>query len=203
MRHLLHLNASPRGAASSSFQAGQEAVAHLLRREPSLRIAERQLGVTPLPHIDAAWSAASLMPETARGDHERRILALSEELIGELEAAQMVFISTPMHNYTVPATLKTWIDYVVRPNRTFQSTPDGKLGLLKDRPVRIIVSSGGALEPPSRWQVDFITPYLSHIFNTLGVRDVEVIRLDNMNRGPEAVAASRTRFDRWLAGFRF
>lgn len=203
MRNLLHINASPRGAASSSFLAGQEAVAHLLGQEPSLRIRERRLGVAPLPHIDAVWSAASLMPETARGDHEQRILALSEELIGELEAADMVLISTPMHNYTVPATLKTWVDYVVRPNRTFQSTPDGKLGLLKNRPVRIIVSSGGALEPPSTWQVDFITPYLSHIFNTLGVRDVEVIRLDNMNRGTDAVAASRMRFARWLADFRF
>lgn len=203
MRKLLHVNASPRGAASSSYLAGQETVAHLLRREPSLQIFERRLGMAPLPHLDAAWNAASLMPAAARGDQEHSILALSEELIGELEAANMVLISTPMHNFTLPATLKTWVDYVVRPNRTFHCTPDGKIGLLKNRPVRIIVSSGGALEPPASWQPDFITPYLRHIFGTLGVRDVEVIRLDNMNRGPDAVATSRARFEHWLADFRF
>lgn len=203
MPTLLHLNASPRGAASSSYSAGLATIAHIQRGTQALHIIERQLGMAPLPHIDAAWTAASLMPETERGEPEQNILALSEQLIGELETADMVLISTPMHNYTVPATLKTWIDYVVRPNRTFRPSPEGKIGALNNRPVRIILSSGGPLESPSTWQPDFVTPYLRHIFGTLGVHDVDVIKLDKMNRGPADVAASRERFQRWLADFRF
>lgn len=203
MPTLLHLNASPRGAASSSYSAGLATITHLQRDIPALHIIERQLGMAPLPHIDAAWTAASLLPDTQRGEPEQNILGLSEQLIGELETADMVLISTPMHNYTVPATLKTWIDYVVRPNRTFRATPEGKIGVLHDRPVRIILSSGGALESPSTWQPDFVTPYLRHIFSTLGVRDLEVIKLDKMNRGPDDVTASRERFQRWLADVRF
>jgi len=54
-----------------------------------------------------------------------------------------VVIATPVHNYTVPSALKTWIDHIVRVRRTFNITPNGKVGLLRDRPVFVAVSSGG------------------------------------------------------------
>ena len=60
--------------------------------------------------------------------------ATSQALIAELEACDAVVIGTPMNNYTVPATLKAWIDQIVRIHRTFRSTPQGKVGLLQDRP---------------------------------------------------------------------
>ena len=76
-------------------------------------------------------------------------LATSEALIGELEACDAVVIGTPMNNYTVPATLKAWIDQIVRIHRTFRSTPQGKVGLLRDRPVYVVIASGGYFTGPS------------------------------------------------------
>lgn len=202
MSILLHIAASPSGLLSSSYRAGREAIAHLQKQSPDLQVIERQLGVTPLPAIDADWVAASLMPAQRRGETENKILALSEQLIGELERSDAILISTPMHNFALPAVLKTWVDYIVRPHRTFGLSAAGKSGLLNARPVKVILSSGGPLESPSTWQADFVTPYLRHVFDTIGMPDLEIIKLDRMNRGPEEVSISRQRYANWLKDLR-
>lgn len=110
---------------------------------PGLRIVERDLSAAPPQWLDGAFARASLRPDTSRDDADRLALSLSEGLIEELQAARALLIATPMHNYTVPATLKAWIDLVVRPGRTFRSTPAGKVGLLEDRPVLVMITCGG------------------------------------------------------------
>jgi FMN-dependent NADH-azoreductase len=115
-------------------------------------------------------------------------LAVSEARIAELEATDVLVIATPMHNFTVPANLKSWIDHVVRLGRTFQSTPDGKVGRLRDRPTFVVVSSGGWFTPPRARQPDFLTAYLVSILATLGIRDVTLFPLEGLNRGDAAMA---------------
>ena len=111
-----------------------------------MRVMERDLYQHRPAHPNHAFVVASLMAEAERGDHEVEALASSERLIGELETADLIVIDTPMHNFTVPSVLKTWIDHVVRPNRTFRSTPEGKVGLLRDRPVFLVVTCGGEMQ---------------------------------------------------------
>jgi FMN-dependent NADH-azoreductase len=65
----------------------------------------------------------------------QKALALSTELIAELQAADVLFISTPMYNFTIPAVLKSWIDYVMRPGFTFRLAP-GWPGLLENKKAR-------------------------------------------------------------------
>ena len=93
-----------------------------------------------------------------------------------------------MNNFTVPSTLKAWIDHIVRIRRTFRSTSQGKIGLLRDRPVIVVSAHGGYCgdEPPA--QPDFLTPYLRAIFATIGIHSLEFIRLEGLSRGPDAVA---------------
>ena len=97
-----------------------------------------------------------------------------------------------MNNYTVPATLKAWIDQIVRIHRTFRSTPQGKVGLLRDRPVYVVIASGGYFSRPSPQgtppQPDFLTPYLRAIFGTIGITDLHFIMLEGLTRGAEALA---------------
>jgi FMN-dependent NADH-azoreductase len=119
---------------------------------------------------------------------------VSEALIQELEAADAVVIATPMHNYTVPAVLKAWIDQIVRIHRTFRSTPAGKVGLLRDRPVFVVAASGGWFTGPSPngapAQPDFLTPYLRAALATIGLMEVNVIALEGLTRGADQVARS-------------
>jgi FMN-dependent NADH-azoreductase len=131
---------------------------------------------------------------------------MSETLINELERADAVVIATPMHNLTVPAVLKAWIDQIVRIHRTFSSTPRGKVGKLADRPVYIVIASGGWFSGPSPTgapaQPDFLTPYLRTIFSTIGIRDIHVMALEGVTRGPamleRAVTLARQALDHIL-----
>ena len=190
MSTILYISASPRGADAHSRRFGDAVLARLQARRPEARIVTRDLSADPVPVPDAAFTAAILAPPIP--DHPA--LVASEALIRELEAADEVVIATPMHNYTVPAVLKAWVDQIVRIHRTFASTPAGKVGLLPDRPVYLVVASGGWFTQPSPIgtppQPDFLTHYLRAVLGTIGLRTMTVLTLEGATRGPEALAAA-------------
>ncbi len=103
-----------------------------------------------------------------------------------------------MNNFTMPSTLKAWIDHIVRIRRTFRSTPAGKIGLLYDRPVIVVSAHGGYCGDTPPGQPDFLTPYLRVIFATIGIRSVEFLRLEGLARGPEAVARALDHAESWI-----
>jgi len=138
MTAILQLLVSPRPQSVSRLIA-REVVAGIARLRPDTRLVERDLAADPPPHPDRDLYDAILSPSA---DEDPRF-ALSERLIAELEAADVVVIGTPMNNFTVPSSLKAWIDHIVRIRRTFRSTPAGKIGLLRDRPVIIVTAHGG------------------------------------------------------------
>ncbi|MHB2008824.1 MAG: FMN-dependent NADH-azoreductase [Acidobacteriaceae bacterium] len=203
MTTLLHIIASARGESSHSRRAGQAMAQALLTQRPSLTLIERDLGHRPVPHPDARFVEASLMPEDQRSDAQHAALMLSETLIDELDAADFVVLSTPMHNFTVPSVLKAWLDHIVRPRRTFRITAAGKIGLLRDRPVRALLACGGALGDAAAGQIDFATPYLRYVFATIGITDLQVLPLENLNRGAGAQAVTQASFHAWLDGLSF
>ena len=125
-------------------------------------------------------------------------MSRSEELIQELESSDLVVIGTPMHNFTVPSALKAWIDHVVRVRRTFNVTPEGKVGTLRDRPVFVAVSSGGRFSGERARQPDFLTPYLKAILGTIGLHDLTFFSVQGTASGPDAVAEARRKTDQAL-----
>lgn len=197
MTTLLHIQVSPRGDHSTSRQAGQLVRERLAAHHGELTVIERDLAAHPLPAIDAAFTHANLAVAAGLDDADANALALSETLIAELEASDMVLITTPMHNFTLPAALKTWIDLVVRPERTFARTPEGKQGMLRDRPVLAVVSCGGRFEAGPASQQDFFTPYLKYVLDTVGLKRVEVVRMESMTRGSDYVARGLGRVRDW------
>ncbi len=197
MSTLLYIPVSARGGESHSRRAGAGFVDRLQSACPGLRVLTRDLGGDPLPHPDQIFVHAMLTPADARGDEHHRALETSEQLIAELETADAVLIATPVHNFTVPSALKAWIDHVVRINRTFRSTPTGKIGLLRDRPLRIIAASGGRFGEDATAQRDFFEPYLRYLFSTIGITDVEFLRMELLTRGPEPLAAAYAKADAW------
>lgn len=172
---LLFIECSPRGDKATSSEFGRHLLsaitAHVGRE---IRVTERNLGSEPLPPISAAYAESLLLPaEEARARFPGQ-LGISDLLIAELEAADLLVIATPVHNFTVPAALKAWIDYVVRYDVTFKYTAEGKVGLLHDRPTLIAVTSGGAMfsDPPA--QPDFFRPYLRAVLGVIGLHDVTI-----------------------------
>jgi FMN-dependent NADH-azoreductase len=191
MTTILQILASPR-PHSFSRRIAREVTARLVTLNPGAEIVERDLAVDPPPHPDLDFYEAILSPVP---DDDPRF-SLSEQMIRELEVADFVVIGTPMNNFSVPSTLKAWIDHIVRIRRTFRSLPEGKIGTLRDRPVFVISAHGGHMS--GGYQPDFLTPYLRAIFETIGIRQVEFLCADGLSRGPEAVAAALAHVQSWI-----
>jgi FMN-dependent NADH-azoreductase len=193
MTSILQILTSPRPQAFSRRLAG-DIVSRIAERHPAAQIITRDLAAEPPPHPDRDLYEAILSPTP---DDDPRF-ALSERYIAELEAADFVVIGTPVNNFTVPSTLKAWIDHIVRIRRTFRSTPEGKIGMLRDRPLIVVTAHGGYVTIPPT-QPDFLTDYMRTIFETIGIPSVEFVRLEGMSRGPEVVARALDAAQGWIA----
>jgi FMN-dependent NADH-azoreductase len=184
---ILLINASPHGNASHGYRFADEIVAmlrnHAASAAPAIEVIERDLAAAPLPPLarDYARAITSRTPDNAQFD-------VSEQLIRELETTDALIINTPMHNFTVPAALKLWIDYTLRIHRTFASTPEGKVGLMADRPTLVIVGSGGVHSGEHARQPDFLTPYLRYALGSIGIQSVQFLLLQRLVMGEAAVA---------------
>ncbi|MFF3391203.1 FMN-dependent NADH-azoreductase [Streptomyces sp. NPDC002669] len=126
---------------------------------PQGSVIRRDLAATPVPHLDAATVTAETVP------------ALREELIAEFEKADLVLIGAPMYNFTIPSTLKAWLDQILLAGRTFGEgvSPSGK---------RIVIASsrGGSYRPGTpRAGFDFDTNYLRKVLGDVLGLPVEVI----------------------------
>jgi FMN-dependent NADH-azoreductase len=173
--NILHIDASPR-LNSHSRQLSAAIVDKLRMIAPGGTIKRRDLGAEPLPHAAsdyaAALSSAAAMMAASSGAME-----LSEVLIREVEAADAIVIGTPMNNFTVPSVLKAWIDQILRVGRTIMPTPEGKMGILQDRPVFVGIASGGVFSGDNVDQPDFLTPYLSAALGCIGLKTIHYLPL--------------------------
>ncbi len=181
MTRILLLNSGPHSDASHGYQLVRETI--IASGLSNVQITERDLVRSPIPPIARDYALAV----TSHTPHDAEKFAWSERLIVELEQTDMLFIITPMHNFTVPAALKLWIDHVIRINRSFNSTPQGKVGLMEDRPTFVLVSSGGFHVGERAKQADFLTPYLKYALASIGINDVHFFPLQGLVFGPEAV----------------
>ncbi|NKI69397.1 FMN-dependent NADH-azoreductase [Collimonas pratensis] len=182
MTRILLLNCGPHSDASHGYRLAMETIAASGIDNP--QITERDLVKSPLPHIGRDYAMAI----TSQAPADAQVFDWSERLIVELEQHDMLFIVTPMHNFTIPAALKLWLDHVIRISRSFQATPQGKAGLIKDRPTFILVSSGGFFAGERAKQADFLTPYLRYALASIGIGDVHFFPLQGLVFGSEAVA---------------
>ncbi len=192
MTTILQLLVSPR-PNSISRRVARDVTGRIAALRPGARIILRDLAADPPPHPDAGFYAAILTPTP----DDDPCFAASEQMIRELEAADVIVIGTPMNNFTVPSTLKAWIDHIVRIRRTFRSTPEGKIGLLRDRPVVVVIAHGGYCGDAPPAQPDFLTPYLRAILATIGIESVGFLRLEGLARGPAAVARALDLAQSW------
>lgn len=179
MTHALLLSFSPHGKAAQTFKLARALLNDLV---PSAEVIERDYGSQALAPLTREYANALTTPGGLSGS----ATALSEQLIVELEACDLLIVCTPVHNFTVPAALKAWIDHVVRIHRSFTINAQfEKVGLLKDRRTFVLVSSGNARKGH---EPDFLTPYMTAILSTVGIHSVDFIYLGAMVRGEEAVA---------------
>jgi FMN-dependent NADH-azoreductase len=198
MPTLLNLEVSPRGDRSISRALGKRFITHWLQHNPDGSVISRDLNASRIPYMDNDWIAGVYAPpEVERTPEMRQALALSTELIAELQAADVLLISTPMYNFTIPAVLKSWIDYVIRPGFTFQLAP-GWSGMLENKKAKLIVVSRDSYSvgEPSE-AADQVTPVLRQALGFIGIGDVDVVRAG----GSLAVNLGKVRLEDHVAAY--
>jgi FMN-dependent NADH-azoreductase len=119
MTTILQLDASPRRTRSLSRRLSKLFVDEWLVHRPGDRVLHRDLAIDPPPHVTEAWIAACFTPPGQRDAAMGEALAWSDAAIAELEAADVVVLSTPMYNYGMPSALKAWFDQVIRIGHAF------------------------------------------------------------------------------------
>jgi FMN-dependent NADH-azoreductase len=181
VKTILHIDASARKTGSVTRELTETLVKSLATANRDAKILTRDVS-QGLPFIDETWVGATFTDPAERTPEQRLKLAVSDTLVSELKAADVVVIGTPIYNFSVPAALKAWIDQVARARETFQYTENGPVGLLKDKKAIIAVASGGT---QAGSDIDFATTYLKHFLGFLGITDVTVIAADQLMVNPD------------------
>jgi FMN-dependent NADH-azoreductase len=195
MPNLLSVVASPRGEYSISRALTAQFVETWKQNHPDGTVQTRDLFTTNLPFVDLPWIAGAYTPAEQHSPEMVAALAIGNELIAELQAADHIVIGTPMYNFSTPAILKAWIDQIVRVGVTF--TPSYE-GLLKNKKATVIVASAGVYTPGSYTEAyNAETGYIKQVLGFIGITDVEFI----MAGGTVAVDTGKVTREALLAEF--
>ena len=195
MKNILLIQSSPRGSESSSQKVAQSVVNDLKARYPEAKVVVRDLAAHPPPHVGLPFITGMYAPAEHRTPDQVQAIAFSDVLIDELFAADTIVIAVPMHNFTLPSTLKAWIDHVARAGRTFNYGSHGPEGLLKGKRVILVLARGGVYSSGPTKPLDFQEPYLRAVLGFLGITDVSAIHVEgaaNRAIGPEKAIATAT-----------
>ena len=171
---ILLVNASSRYQDSLTRSVATEVAQHLAA-ENDAPLTERDVAAG-LPFINEDWVNANFTDPADRSEAQQQTLALSDSLVSELQKAQQLVIGVPVYNFSIPATLKAWIDLVARARETFRYTENGPEGLLKTKKAYLVAASGG-VPIGSDW--DYATRYMQQVLGFLGINDVTVINTND------------------------
>ena len=170
---LLHLDASALGTQSVTRELSAAIVARWQDAVPGLAIDYRDLDSNPLPHLTAGVLAGTDTVGKAEGD------AVMDQFL----ASDVIVIGAPMINFSIPSTLKAWIDRIAVAGKTVRYTATGPEGLATGKRVVIASARGGIYGDAN--PADFQEAYLRQVFGFLGVTDIEFVRAEGVAYSPQ------------------
>lgn len=176
MTHILRIDSSIKSHGSISRQLTDDILTRLLAAHPDARVTTRDLGAAPVPGTDSAWLAAVNTPADSRSPEQAAIAELSDTLIAELKAADVVVIALPIYNFALPSQLKAWLDQMARAGETFRYSEAGPEGLVTGTRAIVAYSSNGTRMGS---EIDFASGYLRHMLGFFGVTDVQFVASDH------------------------
>jgi FMN-dependent NADH-azoreductase len=192
MSKVLLITSSPRGEASHSSRIARTLADQLASGDPKSTVSVRDLFKEPLPHIGEHFVSALFAPPESHTPAQSAAAALSDRLIAELLAADVIVIASAMINFGISSTLKTYIDHILRKGVTFRYTEKGPEGLVKGKKAYIVRASGGVYSEGDSKTLNFQDPYLKLVLGFIGITDVETIHIEGIAYGPEATDKALT-----------
>jgi FMN-dependent NADH-azoreductase len=162
---------------------------------PAALIIERDLSDGSIRYLSERWIEAAYTPESSRTAAQREMLTLSDHLIAEVMSADVIVLGIPMHNFSVPATFKAWIDQIARAGKTFSYSDQGPKGLIPSNKKVIAILTRGSVyagEGP-QGAADFQVSYLRQVLGLIGLTDVTFIHADHQGMGGQAAQLATER----------
>lgn len=192
MKKLLHIDSSALGADSVSRRLTARLVAQWVAEHPDTVVEHLDLAVDAPSHLSRDSLGFRLPPGAAGiGEVQRHENAVSERLVSQFLASDVIVVGAPMYNFSVPSQLKAWIDRVAQVGRTFRYTEKGPQGLAGDKTVIVASTRGGMYAAnPALAGLDHQESYLRTVFGFFGVTDLRVVRAEGMAMGEAAKASA-------------
>ena len=178
---VLLVNASARDEGSVTRRFAGELVTALQQEHGAANIKERDVA-KGMPYIDEQWINANFTAADQRSADNKFALSYSDNLVAEVQQSDIIVIATPVYNFSVPASLKAWIDQICRVGLTFNYTENGPVGKLQGKKVYIVMATGGTQIGSD---IDFASSYLHHVLGFIGIDDVSIISAERFNAEDE------------------
>jgi FMN-dependent NADH-azoreductase len=179
MTKLLVINSSALGGLSVSRQLVGEFVEAVRAAQPGVEVVERDVGAEPPPHLTQA-NVGALRRGEPETEAEQATRALSDQLIAEVMAADVLVIGAPMYNLGITSALKTWFDHILRAGTTFRYTATGPEGLVIGKKAVVIETRGGLYSEGPGSALDAQEPHLRGMLGLMGVKDVTFVRAERL-----------------------
>ena len=188
---LLHVDSSITGENSASRKLTQQIVTAWSAKHPDTEVQYLDLVAQAPNH----FTMAAMAPRTGQTEglsaEQTAENAVSEQLVSQFLAADVIVIGAPFYNFSIPSQLKAWIDRLAQPGRTFRYTASGPEGLAKGKTVIVASSRGGVYSTTEAMQaLEHQESYLKVVLGFFGITDVRFVRAEGLGLGPEAVASA-------------
>lgn len=185
---ILRVDSAVTGSDSVSRQLTQAITDHFRTRHPDAELVELDLAANPLPHIDPVTMGAIRLPAERQNPAMQAAHAAERAVLDQFLSSDIVILGAPMYNFTIPSSLKAWLDRLGVPGVTFSYSEAGPQGLAGGRRVIIASSQGGAYELDAPFEHH--ESFLRDFFAFLGIADPVFIRANKIGFGPEAREAA-------------
>lgn len=187
---LLHIDSAITGDMSVSRELSARTVQAWAQAHPGLQVDYLDLAQDAPSHL-SAQSMGFRTGQNAATEAERAENSISEKLVTQFLAADVVVIGAPFYNFSIPSQLKAWIDRIAQPGRTFRYTAAGPEGLAKGKTVIIVSTRGGVYSTSEGGRaMEHQESLLQTVLGFLGVTDVRFVRAEGVAMGPDAKAAA-------------
>ncbi len=191
MSKLLHIDSSILGGNSVSRQLTAQIVASWRAAKPDTEVSYLDLAVDTPNHLSAESLGFRLPAGAELSAVQQRENAVSEALVSQLLASDVIVIGAPLYNFSIPSQLKAWIDRIAQVGRTFSYTDKGPVGLATGKTVIVASTRGGAYSTSDAGNaMEHQESYLKTVFGFLGITDVRIVRAEGLAMGDAAKAAA-------------
>jgi FMN-dependent NADH-azoreductase len=187
---LLHIDSSVLGNQSVSRQLTAQIVDQWVATHPGTQVEHLDLATRAPSHLSADSLGFRLAPGTpGLSEVQQQENAVSEALVSQFLAADVLVIGAPLYNFSIPSQLKAWIDRVAQVGRTFKYTDKGPQGLAGGKTVIVASTRGGVYSTSEGGRaMEHQESYLSTVFGFFGITDVRFVRAEGVAMGDAAKA---------------